>query len=210
MRACPILTRLFALMATGMLVACQGGREPAAVEVDPYSYFNQFPNLLPGAPDEADTQLYLIKGLSGLIEHGDELMVMVYGPESPKKAERDWNQSLGESSLARWLAMGRGDETVLGGRFLRVPDLDDKSGSRFYYFERDKMRSWQFRAICTGAWDDDPAFPPTCWLNYTFGSKTVEVDLHEPVFLRSPDTITAKVLAALAQEGVIDLGDRVN
>jgi hypothetical protein len=192
---------LLLLLATvASLAACGNDPEPAAVEVDPRSLFV----LLQGGPDDEDTRLYLIKGMTGLIEHGDDLMVMVYGPRSHEAEIREWNILKSRSSLSRWLEMGRGGTTVLGGRFLKVPDLDDESGSRFYYFERDQRGAWQFRAICAGAWDDAPAWPSTCDFTYRFGQKTVSIDIEEPLFLRSPDAIINRVLAALLQEEIIE------
>lgn len=188
------------LLAVVSLIACGNEREPAAVEVEPGSMFV----LLQGGRDDADTRLYLIKGMTGLVEHGDELMVMVYGPCSREAEIRDWNVLKSRSSLRRWLEMGRGEETDLDGRFLRVPDLDDESGSRFYYFERDQKKEWQFRAICTGAWDDDPTWPPSCDFTYRFRQKTVSIEIEEPLFLRTIDAITNRVLTALLQEEIIE------
>lgn len=150
------------------LVACDPQEASSVQEVDPRAIVIPPPDV----PDDNDAELYLIKGMSGLIDHGDELLVMVFGAGSREARIRAENVEAGQSSLNRWLASGGGHETVLRERFLRVPDLDDESGSRFYYFERSSSgEDWDFRAICTGAWDDDPAWPPTCNLTYVFGSK---------------------------------------
>ena len=156
-----------------------------------------------GVPEDADTQLYTIRGMHGLIPHGDELMVMVYGRVAREAKLREENVEAGQSSLQRWLAEGKGDQTIRGGRYLRVPDLDDESGSRFYYFEQAEQGEWQFRAICAGGWRADPNWPPTCDFTYPLRGNIVSIRVSETVFLSGHyAAIRARVLAALAEKEI--------
>lgn len=189
---------LFTMALAISLVACD--QKPRTVqEVDPRTI------VLPpeDVPDDKDTRLYTIRGMSGLIDHGDELMVMVYGAGAREARIRAANVTAGQSSLQRWLAAGKGEQTVLDGHFLRVPDLDDESGSRFYYFERSSSEDWQFRAMCTGAWDDDPRWPSICDLTYVFSSKIVSIEIEEPLMLRKHAEIVERVLSELAKDRII-------
>ncbi len=167
---------------------------------------------LQGIPGSADTRLYLVAGLRGTIPRGDELLVMVHGPAAKEsRVQREYVEK-GQSSLRRWLD-GQADEPEAGDggetsadRHQKVPDLDDASGSRFYYFERTAADGWRLLAICAGAGTDDPAAaeepprPATCSVSYPLDGRTVTFRLDEPVLLSDRhDRIRRHVLSALAK-----------
>ena len=194
-------TRLASVTAVALFLAaaCDGNRDRASTEVEARSLVTP----PAGLPDEGKVDLYAIKGLRGLIEDGDELLVMVYGSGAREASIRSENVAAGLSSLSRWQALKRKDKVPLDGALLRVPDLDDESGSRFYYFERTAAARWDFRAICTGAWDDDPAWPSECDVTYPVGRKVVSLRISEPGFLKNRDAIVRLVFDALADDGVL-------
>lgn len=187
------------VLLVSFLVACGSQVDPQSEPVDPRAIVTP----PPGVSDDVDTELHLVRGMQGLIEHGDELMVMVYGEGAREAAIRAHNIVAGQSSLERWIAMDKDGQTVLDDRFLRVPDLDDETGSRFYYYERGADRAWKFRAICSGAWDDDPEWPSICDLTHQVGQKIVSIELAEPIFLRHYDEIVERVMKALRGSGII-------
>lgn len=181
------------------LVSCDAQKQDEAELVDPRTIVT----IPPDVPDDAETQMYVIRGLLGLIPHGDELMVMVYGYAAREARLREENVSKGQSSLRRWLADGKGGQLIQDGRYLRVPDLDDESGSRFYYFEHLGVGEWQFRAICAGAWRDDPNWPPSCDFTYPLREKVVSIRVDEPVFLSEHyKAIHDHVLSTMAKKGI--------
>lgn len=181
------------------LAACGAQLDSQSKPVDPRTIVTP-PS---GVPEDANTELHLVRGMQGLIEHGDELMVMVYDEGTREATIRAHNVAAGQSSLERWIAMDKGGPTALDDRFLRVPDLDDETGSRFYYYERGSDRAWNFRAICSGAWDDDPKWPSICDFTHRIGQKFVSVELSEPVFLSHYDEIVERVMSALRAESAI-------
>jgi hypothetical protein len=182
-----------------VLSACDQKNKFLSGPVDPRSIVTP-PS---GLQDDIDIDLYVVHGLSGLIGHGDELMVMVYGHGSREAKMRTENITAGQTSLSRWLDRGNGDQALVNGRFLRVPDLDDESGSRFYYYERGPGKTWEFKAICAGAWRNNPKWPSDCDFTYPIGNKIVSISLEEPLILRHYDAIVERVIAALKERGVI-------
>ena len=187
--------RISANLLVGLALTGCGSSNSHMQELDP----NAIVRAPAGVPADTDVKLYEINGVSGLVAHGDTLVVMVYGKGSREAGLRVENARAGFSSLNRWLKTA---QINAKSDLLRVPDLDDQSGSRFYYFSRTGNR-WGFRAICTGAWDNDPKYPPTCDATYDASLKIVSVLTPEPIFVSNGSAIAKIALKTLADNGAI-------
>jgi len=156
----------------------------------------------PGLPDDTGTKLYKITGLRGLVAFGDETLAMVSSTDSRESAIRRENIAAAYSSRDRWLPTHPGS---FGKGPVRVPDLDDETGARFYYFEQGSSPEPRFMAICVGPWKDAALrSPPICWRSIEVSDKVVTLELTETVLLKHGDAIVAKVLRTLRDDGVLE------
>jgi hypothetical protein len=155
----------------------------------------------PGVPEDPGTKLYKITGLRGLVAFGDETLAMVSSTDSREAAIRRENITAAYSSLGRWLPTHSGS---VGKGPIRVPDLDDETGARFYYFEQGLSPEPRFMAICVGPWKDDTLHtPPICWHSIEVSGKVVSLELPESILLKHGDAIVAKALRTLRDDGVL-------
>lgn len=151
-----------------------------------------------------DTRLHLVRGMTGLIPQGDELMVMVYGAGSREALIRQQNVSAAKSSLDHWLQGAGPVERRREGGLLRVPDVHDPGGSRFYYFEsKGPGEEWEFRATCAGAWDNNPEWPSICDLSYVAGRSVVSMEIEEDSMVANHAKIRCKVMSRLSAANVV-------
>jgi hypothetical protein len=187
---------LIGIFLPAIVLACGCHRDGQAAEVEMPWFLAP-----PGLPDDGDVKLYKIVGLRGLIDFGDEMLVMVYGPESREAELRNENIAAARSSSERWLPSHPESPSR---NPIRVPDIDDDSGARFYYLERDPKRELGFMAVCVGPMKGDRIpRPAMCWRTIQVRDKVVSLQLPEPIMLKNGDIIAAKVLDALEAKGVI-------
>jgi hypothetical protein len=175
------------LLATLHLAGCE--REPGASdgttsrahsrEIDP----------------QVDVSLRVVRGMAGLVPHGDELMVMTFDDHSSEAEILEENATIAARSLNRYL--GERPDSTSNQKLLRVPDYEDESGSRFFYYEADQPKGWRLIAVCAGAWIDDPKYPPVCYLYYRVEGRTIKYGLEEAYLLRNHAEIAHRVLLAL-------------
>jgi hypothetical protein len=82
--------------------------------------------------------------------------------------------------------------------FLRVPDDEDESSSRIYYFQRKNDGHYEYVGVCAGAWRDDPDWPPICEIVMAYGDRYVSIEVEESAFLQNYESISKRVLDKLA------------
>jgi hypothetical protein len=147
-------------------------------------------------PMESNTVLYRITGLTGLVEHGDELVAMTFPRESREASIRQENINAAQSSLrdknSGFDLEHQGDE-----RFVRVRDVDDETGHRFFYFERNANGSLAFRGVCSESWGGGPQSDPSlavCDITYPLEGLIVYFEVSEKVFIAHGEEIAKRVL----------------
>ena len=155
------------LILCSYLVACS--QTPAPSTTSPASTPAEI-------PIDAETRLYKLTGFRDLIEFGDELVVMVYGPTTREAKIRRENIGLAEASLEAWLK----ESPLKSETLLRVPDVADNNGARFFYFQLDKGNKPKFIAVCAGPWkrDENPS-PVICDETVETSGKIVSIEYSE-------------------------------
>lgn len=139
--------------------------------------------------------------MQGLIDSGDELVVLVYPLDSREGRIRDENIEIAWRSFSAL----NGNKAFTQGRepFLKVPDILDKTGSRFFLFDRDGNQQLHFRGVCAGPWKTDhreAESEAVCDLTYPLGYLIVSIELPERILRRNGPMIVRKVLTTLAQD----------
>jgi len=153
-----------------------------------------------GIPVDAETHLYKLNGFRNLVESGDELVVMVYGPTAREARIRRENIGMAKASLEKWLRKS----PLTNETLLRVPDAADHNGSRFFYFQRGKNNKLMFIAVCSGPWKQDEArSPAVCDETVETHGKIVSIEYSEQTLLRNGRNIVQKVLLDLSNQGAI-------
>lgn len=144
---------------------------------------------------QKDVSLRVVTGMRGLVPHGDELMVMVFGDNNTEAEILEENTAIGDRSLHRFLLENPARSSE--GKLLRIPDMEDESGTRYFYYERLAQNGWRLIAVCVGGELQNAENPPVCSVFYRIGSNTVSYELEESFLLRNHAVITQRVLLSL-------------
>jgi len=154
------------------------------------------PTVVGGIPVESNAVLYRVTGLKGLIEFGDDLVVMTYPKDSRESRIRQENIDAAKRNL-----LDKRSGSALAkqaGRYLvKIRDFEDETDHRFFYLERTANGALVFRAVCSESWEkSDPsdASLAVCDITYPLDDLVVYFETSEKTFTGHGQEIAKRVL----------------
>lgn len=149
-----------------------------------------------GIPVDSNTVLYRVTGLTGLVEYGDELVAMTYPRKSREARIRQENIDAAQFSL---LDKESNSDVMNQGknRLVKVPDLEDETKHRFFYFERSASGALVFRGVCSESWSkgrQSDSSLAVCDVTYPLGDLIVHFEVSEKAFITHGEAIAERVL----------------